>query len=299
MVAVVAPEDDNGVVRELEAVERVEQSAHLRVHERDGRVVGLLGLAGLHFRRAEPRPRRHRGERGLGRGQCLRERPLRHRDFLHRIQVKVFLRRDVRAVRTVESSGDEERLVLVRFEQLDDFGGDDSIGLLLVRALGFHEGERAAQPALGRVVGELVLLVLVAAARIERDVPRRRVVKAGRANLAGVAIMENLPDARCEVTVLHEHLRHRDDFGNHRAEVLLQVIHLRRVRTQAGHHRGATGRAERELAIRAVEAHATLRESVNVRRLHERVAVAAEAIAHIVHRDEEDVGLGGGRVIRD
>ena len=45
VVAVVAVEDDDRLVRQLQPVEGVEQLADLRVHERDRGVIGLAGLA--------------------------------------------------------------------------------------------------------------------------------------------------------------------------------------------------------------------------------------------------------------
>src|SRR5690606_26402628 len=54
--------------------------------------------------------------------------------------------------------------------------------------------------------------------------------------------------------------------------------------------------AERELAVRALEFHPARGQPVEVRRLDDRIAVAAEVVVHVVHRDEQDVEPGTGGV---
>ena len=107
-------------------------------------------------------------------------------------------------MRAVETRGDEERLVLVLLKKPDRFRGDDAIRLLLVRALGPLETQRAAQPALRGVIREQVLLVLVTTLWIDALRPRRLIVEPVRADLAGVPVVVDFPDPRRVIAVVFE-----------------------------------------------------------------------------------------------
>ena len=93
---------------------------------------------------------------------------LRQVDLVGRVQVEVLLRGDVGRVRAEEAARQEERPVLVRFEQLDDLGGDLAVGLLLVGPVGGQpaQGTRRSgrSPWRSGQREDLVLVVLVAAA---------------------------------------------------------------------------------------------------------------------------------------
>ena len=80
------------------------------------------------------------------------------------------------------------------------------------------------------------------------------------------------------------------------AKVTIQIINANRVRPQPRHHRGAGGIAERQLAIRPIEAHALRGQSVQIRRPRDRIAIATQRARQIVNGNEKDVGafLGGG-----
>ena len=70
-------------------------------------------------------------------------------DLVERVEVEVFLRRDVGAVRAIETGGDEEELVLVGFQQFDDFGGDFPVGLFVVGAFGARNERELPRPRFG------------------------------------------------------------------------------------------------------------------------------------------------------
>jgi hypothetical protein len=101
----------------------------------------------------------------------------------------------------------------------------------------------------------------------------------------------NLPDPRGIIAVAHEELRQRDDIRQPGAEMILQVEHPRLIRPQSRHQRGALGLQSGKLAVRPLELHAARGELVDVGRLHDRAAVAAEIVVHVVDRDEQHVQL--------
>ena len=203
----VAHENDDRVVGETQPIEGVEQPADLGVEEADRGVVGADDLA-LRLRVDAPvgRRREPRGSGGLrgGLGKLRRR-----RNPLERIHVEVLLGRDERTVRPVEPCADEERPILVLLEERDGLGRDLAVGVRLVGRGGGIEGERAAQAPRRRVVRELRLLVLVDPARIDHEVPRLRIVEAAGADVARVAVVVDLADARHGVAAPLEHLRQR------------------------------------------------------------------------------------------
>lgn len=138
-----------------------------------------------------------------------------------------------------------------------------------------------------------MLLGLVPALRIESLRPRRRIVQTVGADLTGVPVVVDLPDARRVIPVVLEELRQRDHVRQDRAEVLGEVINLRRVRPAPRHERRPAGGTQRELAVRAIEPDPAPRQAIQVRCLDHRMAVATEGVVHVVGGDEEHVRAGG------
>src|SRR5262249_57677442 len=101
---------------------------------------------------------------------------------------------------------------------------------------------------------------------VDGQVPRRRVVEAGGADLRRYAVMVQLADAGHEIAVLLERLRQRDGIGDVLAEVGLVLVDLRGVGAQAGQERRPAWVAKRELAVGPIEAHALLGEPIDIRR---------------------------------
>ena len=147
VVAVVAGENDHGVLREAEAVEGVDDAAELRVHEGDGAVISLDSVA------AERVGEFALGGVGaeVGGGGCagavvVAERG--QRDFIGGVELEPFFRGDVWRVRTVETDGEEERpgFAFEALEQADRLGGADAVGVVDVFALVVGEpAQRAAE----------------------------------------------------------------------------------------------------------------------------------------------------------
>jgi hypothetical protein len=151
------------------------------------------------------------------------------------------------------------------------------------------------QATLGRVVHDIGFQCrLVASRRVESLQPRHPVVQAVGADVPRIAVVVHLADACHIIAIASEHLRKRHHVGQVLAEMILQIEHPRAVRAQTGQERGAARTAQRKLAVRPFEPHATRSETVDARRLHQRVAVAAEVVVHVVHGDEQDIGPGAG-----
>ena len=146
-------------------------------------------------------------------------------DFLQRIEVEILVRRDVGGVRLVEAGGQEERLILVLLQQLDRFEGDFAVGVLLVLAhLVVEKTHGGAETAPGRVVYDVRLEHrLVPAGRVDEMVPRRRIIEPAGADVAGVAVVIDFPDASGIIAVVLEHLRQRNHVRHAGAEVVSQI----------------------------------------------------------------------------
>ena len=206
-------------------------------------------------------------------------------------------------MRLEETDGEEERLArfrLRRLQAMNRFLRNLPIGISVVRHIGrfvrsatrqapgvligeerFLTGESLVGPALGFHVGDRFLLKV-------RHTPRRRVFA------VAVADVKNLSQRLGAVAVLLEILRQRHRVRRGLAEVRPEIVNAQRGRPHAGEQRIARRRAHGLIAIRALEHHAASREPVDIRRLHNLVAVAAEHGLQIIDRYEKDVGLLGG-----
>ena len=88
--------------------------------------------------------------------------------------------------------------------------------------------------------------------------------------------------------------------GNVALEFRRIVVGPRARGKQAGHERGARGRAQGARAIGAVEHHAALRQADHVRRAGQRMAVdRQERRRHLIGHDDEDIGRFGGHPARN
>jgi hypothetical protein len=114
VITMIAPEDDDGIVGELKPIQGIEQPTDLRVHEGDRRPISLEGLARLELGHAKPRMGLRRTERGRRDIRKVIPWPGRERHRFDWIELEILLRRDVRAMGTIESGGDEERPVAER-----------------------------------------------------------------------------------------------------------------------------------------------------------------------------------------
>ena len=110
-------------------------------------------------------------------------------NFFHWVQVEPLFNGDVRDVRTVKAAANEEGLVLVGFEHFDGFGGDFSVGLFFIRALGFHPAKGCAQPAARSEIDHISLIITIAAAWIHEFIPRWSIIESTGADLAGNTVV--------------------------------------------------------------------------------------------------------------
>ena len=171
--AVVAPEDDDGVVGEFQFVERGHDAADLHVSVAHARVVTVDELAldvirvGMHGRlghgekRVDLTAAFHGHRHGAVRGGLARG----HGEFGGIVEVPVFLRRGEGEVRAHEAHGEEEGVGGFFFrgaQARDRVGGDAGIGVGVVGHLGrFPSGAARERAGAGRAaeVGEEGLLV--------------------------------------------------------------------------------------------------------------------------------------------
>ena len=90
--------------------------------------------------------------------------------------------------------------------------------------------------------------------------------------------------------MLPEPLGQGYDLGNMHAKGILVREHAGLLGIQSGQETDPAGIADRILAIRAVETHPLRGEAVNVGALDQVMAVRAQIVVEIVHRDEQDIG---------
>ena len=140
VIAVIAEEDDDGLVAELEAIDGFHDAAELPIDEGDGGVVGFDHLAGGFGRGVAADEQIAAAERHRAFGKSGRHgRPrLRNRAAAAScrvVQVEQLGRRGRRAVRLGKTDGQEERLVLQLFEQLDGPRGGSIVAVRLRRRL--------------------------------------------------------------------------------------------------------------------------------------------------------------------
>ena len=305
--AVVAPEDDDRVVGEPEGVEFLEQPADLGVHETRRRVVAVHERALERLRQvaafgdtsvvaefvAELRGERRRGlRRHAGISQ-------RQRGWI--MEVPVAGRRTKRQVRLEKPRGQEEPLARLfeAAEPLDRSCRDSAIRIRFVGHVGPFEGGPLFEAVrVARSVGEERLLPRGRRAGLRQDVFDRLLLHmrhAPRDRILAVAVadVKDLAQAVAGVAVLLEPLRQCLHSWCAEAEVGTEVVDAKRLRSQAGEHCVAGGRADGLHAVGPLEHGAPGCQPIDGRRFGMRVAVAAKRGLEVIDRDKEHVLLGG------
>ena len=108
----------------------------------------------------------------------------------------------------------------------------------------------------------------------------------------GRRVVINLPVAHCRVAVFAQPLRQRHRVRLGLAEMNRQRPHSQRVRPQPGHQTRSRGIADGHLAMRLGKPHPALGQAVEVRCDGVPVPIATDRRPQIIHRDEENIGLG-------
>ena len=319
----VAPENDDGVRAQIEAIKFREHATDVGVHvgtrgevSADGfpggvrrgiagdKQVGVLrtnGLFGETFRHGRARREIH--------GQ---------RDVRKIVEVIKLLRRTLRAMRLGETAGEEKWLVFIFGELRDGAGRDAVIVVALAVAFINHPAVGTTRGLVGVLVDKFGISVRFRRAvgdaiargdnfcgttlgafqsvsftansgektRLAAFIPRVGVIN---------AVVENFPGTSGDVAMIFEPARQRDEFRMRVTNPSAIAEHARHGRFVTGEQRSARGTTERILRVGAVEPHAGGGELVEVGR-DGCAAVAAEFRAQIVGDDEEDVELGRGRV---
>ena len=104
-----------------------------------------------------------------------------------------------------------------------------------------------------------------------------------------VGRVKNLAERKADVAVLLEGLRQRHHIRVQVAEMRGEIKHTQGRRAQAGEQRRPRGIAQGLLAVGAVEAQSLGGQPVDVRRLDQRMTIAAQFRPQIVHRQEENI----------
>ena len=105
--------------------------------------------------------------------------------------------------------------------------------------------------------------------------------------------MINFPDARGEVAVVDEVLRERSDVRLLVAEMPGIGEHARLLRIQPRHERRPARVANRILTVRLIKPQPALGQPVDIRRVDQRMPIAAEIGIEVIHGNEQDVRRGG------
>ena len=293
VVAMVAGEDDDRVVFELESPEGVEHGADLRIDKRHGRPIGLHRLAAqrphqplfLFVAHLECR---------CGELRIVVGRQLGQFDLLWRVLGKPAAGRHIRRVRPVEADCQKERLL--RFgkalEQLHGARGTDAIGLLGIASLRRQPAHCAAK--LARLERENQRLIgHIAATGIEHRIPAGGIIEAIGADLGWHAVVIELPHPLHPVASLPECLWQRHHIGSNGAEMPAVVAHLRVARPAAGEEACATRIAQRKLAISFGESHAPGGQRVDIGRTGGGIPIAMQRWAKVIAHHQQNVGPAG------
>ena len=314
--AMVAPEDDDGVVGEFQFVERGHDAADLHVGVTHTRVVTVDELAlevvgvGMHGRLGHGEKRidlaaafhghRHDTVRGgLARG---------HGELGGIVEVPVFLRHGEGQVRAHEAHGEEEGLggfFAGGAQARNGVGGDAGVGVGIVGHVGRFPGgaarERAGAGRAAEVVEEGLLIGGRAVARagginiLDDEIFVHGQAPGGGIVVGAVADVKNFAHGLGAVAVAHEQLRERDGVGVGVAEVAAKLVEPGGGGARAEEQGETGGGADGLVAIRGVEAQAASDEAVEIRRDGGAVAVGAERGLQVIDEDEENVRARGGR----
>src|SRR3954469_9444058 len=104
--------------------------------------------------------------------------------------------------------------------------------------------------------------------------------------MVAVADVKDFPETFGAVPVLHEILRECDGVRSGDAEVRAEILDAERGAANTSHERVAGGRTDGLLAVGVLKDHPAAREPIDVRRLNEFVAIAAEHWLQIVDGNE-------------
>lgn len=291
MPAVVAPEHDDGVVAMRALLQRVEHAAEHGIGEMDGGEVGLDGFFPLPLRLDVLEVAVARDASALG-GQVIDIVRLvagRQLDALEREGLKVLLRHEPGLVGSVNAAGEEEGLLMLAQELLTNPLRHGPVAAILLIA------DRERGP-----VG-LDILPVAGTRQADRPVPRREGAWQGSVSrLVGEVlvparriddIVQHLARARTPVAMPRKITRQQLRLRQHLAQLLLVAVQPRAMRRQAAEDRAARGIARGRRAVGVAKQHPAGGQAVEVRRQRLRMpAEAADPVAQIVERDEENVG---------
>ena len=204
-------------------------------------------------------------------------------------------------MRIGESHGEEEGIVRrlrMLAELFDGVGGAIAIQEIVIAAI--HGFERGDDRGAGTLAPGWDLAALSFRIGDEPGLclpgglagPGLRAVP-GRDGPGGIIInadVVDLPQAPGVIAVVLKVLRPGGDVGHRRAQRPANLEDAGGGRVTAAEHGDARGRAKSLLHVAALKDQPACGEAVEVRGLHDRVAVAAKLRPHVIGSDEQDVG---------
>jgi hypothetical protein len=189
----------------------------------------------------------------------------------------------------VESTADEEGLAFVLFDELHDAPGRGAVRFLVIAAIGGCPAQLA-----GSVTRCRAVFVRRRRALFERD------PGAALGNVPGDSVLEqavrDLAHTRREIALRLEVLGQEYNIAQELARPRAVVVDARGLRAPAAQQRRARRIAQRIIAVRMIEAHAAPGEPVDVRRLHDGIAVAADTVIEVVDGDQQYIEFSAPRL---
>ena len=194
-------------------------------------------------------------------------------------------------MRFIKARPDEKRPVFVFLQQSNGLFGHLAVRMLPIPAgrIGQEGHCPTKAPFRGAIDDVRFEGGLVPAGRVEALAPGSPVIEAAGPDVVGIAVVVHFAHPPDIVALVEEQLRQGHHLGQALAEVVGEIKDAGRVRPQASKHRGATGAAERKLAVGALKAHAAGGQPIDVGRFHQRMPIAAQVGIHVVNRDEQHV----------
>jgi hypothetical protein len=273
MESVVAEHHDDGAFQQVQFSQTLHQPSNLGIQERYASIIGVERLLLLRIgESARERP----GDQGRGRGVRLVIRGrLRDRNPLGIIEVEIPFRGNPGNVRFPQPDCQEERETAVLLHEANRFQHRLPVGLVVIVAIG-RLNQRASLTR-----GSFLPICFQWGERcVPNRVPRQGIIQ---------SVVEDLAHTGGEVAVLPEELGKCDHVGKGLPHPDPVIGHLSGIGAKPGEEGNPARVAERILAHRAVKADAKRSETIQVRGLGHRIAVAMDPRVQVIYGDEQNV----------
>jgi hypothetical protein len=103
--------------------------------------------------------------------------------------------------------------------------------------------------------------------------------------------MIDLSGTRRKIPVVSKKLTQGDDIGILLPQLVLERVHIERVRAKSGHEARPARPTERLLTVGPVKTNPHFREALEVRSFYLRISERAQIAVHVIRRNEENIEL--------